>query len=93
MTTALTLLNRMPRRGELDGVLHPDARRILREMYGELEDLRRRALVLNDDFLAMLIATAADETRDQLRDDLIMREAAPPEAGESPPPDAEADYP
>jgi hypothetical protein len=68
--------DRQPRRGELDHVLDPHTRHRLREIYRELQELQRRATVLNSAFLAQLIAAAADEARDQLRDDLMMREAA-----------------
>ena len=50
-------------------------------MYRELVDLRQRAAMINDAFLATLIETAADEARDQLRDDLILREEQAARAG------------
>ena len=64
-----------PRRGELDAALEPHSRRVLSEMYLELRDLHRRATLIDDGFLAELIATAADEARDQLRDDKMLRES------------------
>jgi hypothetical protein len=67
--------SRQPRRGEVDRVLPAHTRRMLHEIHAELVDLHRRATLIHDDFLALLIATAADEARDQLRDDLILREA------------------
>jgi hypothetical protein len=70
--------NRQPRRGELEHVLDPNARHRLREIYRELQELQRRAIVLDDAFLAELITAAADEARDQLRDDLMMRESEAP---------------
>jgi hypothetical protein len=64
-------------------VLPPHTRRMLHEIHAELLDLHRRASLIHDDFLALLIATAADEARDQLRDDLILRDAqAEGEGGE-----------
>ncbi|HVY18896.1 MAG TPA: hypothetical protein VHA70_02315 [Bauldia sp.] len=70
---------RKPRRGELDGILSPHARVALRSICGELQDLHRRAEMIDDLYLATLIGHAADEALDQLRDDLVMREAAPPD--------------
>lgn len=71
----LTIAGRVPRRGEIDTALTPHARRQLTDIHRELDDLRQRATMINDAFLATLIETAADEARDQLRDDLIIREA------------------
>jgi hypothetical protein len=49
---------------------------MLRTMHDELRELERRAAAMDDGYLATLIATAADEARDQLRDDLILRQAS-----------------
>jgi hypothetical protein len=68
---------REPRRGEVNEALLPHVRRSLHAIHAELIDLNDRAALIQDDFLAMLIATAADECRDQLRDDLILRENHP----------------
>jgi hypothetical protein len=65
---------RNPRRGELDHVLPPHVRAALRTICGELQDLHRRAVSIDDPYLATLIGHAADEALDQLRDDLVMRE-------------------
>ena len=73
MTGSFEISDRQPRRGELGDVLSASTRRMLHEMHAELLDLQRRALLIRDDFLAALIGTAADEARDQLRDDLLMR--------------------
>jgi hypothetical protein len=69
--------SREPRRGEVNEALLPHVRRSLHAIHAELIELHDRAALINDDFLAMLIATAADECRDQLRDDLILRENHP----------------
>ena len=66
---------REPRRGELTSALAPAARITLHAMHDELRELERRALAIDDAFLAALIADAADEARDQLRDDLILRQS------------------
>ena len=67
---------REPRRGELEEILTPHVRVTLRAICGELQDLHRRATMINDAFLAELIGAAAEEARDQLRDDLTLREEA-----------------
>jgi len=38
-------------------------------------------MTIGDDFVAFLISTAADEVRDQLRDDLILRQELVSESG------------
>ena len=58
----------------MDRVLPYQTRRTLHEIHAELCELHQKAALIHDDFLALLIATAADEARDQLRDDLILRE-------------------
>jgi hypothetical protein len=65
---------RPSRRRELDTPLTPRARRALGELVRELETLRSKAMTIDDAFLAFLISAAADEGRDQLRDDLILRQ-------------------
>jgi hypothetical protein len=77
MTAIATEPERQPRRGELNGVLAPHARAALRSICGELQDLHRRAEMIDDLYLATLIGHAADEALDQLRDDLVMRESVP----------------
>jgi hypothetical protein len=72
--TVLAQIPGRPRRGELDAVLLPEARSLLREVYLGLRDLQRRAEKIDGGFLSALIEAASDEARDQLRDDLIMRE-------------------
>ena len=74
MSILSEISSRLPRRGELDDVLPAHTRSALHAIHGELLDLQHRATLIGDEFLATLIATAADEARDQLRDDLIMRE-------------------
>jgi hypothetical protein len=76
MTATQPAPERQPRRGELDRVLSPVARTALRAICGELQDLHRRAEMIDDPYLATLIAHASDEALDQLRDDLVMREEA-----------------
>ena len=66
---------REPRRGELTSALAPTARITIHMLHDELRELERRALAIDDPFLAALIADAADEARDQLRDDLILRQS------------------
>jgi hypothetical protein len=78
MTAISTGPERNPRRGELEDVLTPHARTVLRGICGELQDLHRRAEMIDDPYLATLIGHAADEALDQLRDDLVMREEPPP---------------
>jgi hypothetical protein len=50
-------------------------RHVLHQIHNELVELHDRTALIGDDFLALLIGEAADEARDQLRDDLVMREA------------------
>lgn len=78
MNAAPLIAGRAPRRGELDEILTPHARAALRMICGELQDLHRRATMIDDPYLAELIGIAADEARDQLRDDLVLREAESP---------------
>jgi hypothetical protein len=66
---------REPRRGELEQILSPHARTELRVICSELQELQRRADMIDDVYLAELICAAAEEARDQLRDDLVLREA------------------
>ncbi len=80
MTAAYEFPSRKPRRGELDHTLGPRERHALHEIHRELHDLHHRAALIDDDFLAQLIETAADEARDQLRDDLLLRERESAEA-------------
>jgi hypothetical protein len=68
--------SRRVRRGELDAALSPHARAVIRGICGELRELHRRAEMIDDPYLAELIARAADEAVDQLRDDLVIREGA-----------------
>ena len=83
MSILSSIPSRQPRRGEVEDVLPAPTRRMLHEIHAELVDLHRRATLIQDDFLALLIATAADEARDQLRDDLLLRDAqAEREGGE-----------
>jgi len=65
---------REPRRGELTSALAPVARLTLHALHVDLRELERRALEIEDAYLAALVAIAADEARDQLRDDLILRQ-------------------
>jgi hypothetical protein len=76
MSAFAELPERQPRRGELTSVLAPTTRLMLHTMHDELRELERRAAAMDDGYLATLIATAADEARDQLRDDLILRQAS-----------------
>ena len=66
---------REPRRGELTSPLAPAARITIHMLHDELRELERRALAIDDPYLATLIGDAADEARDQLRDDLILRQS------------------
>jgi hypothetical protein len=72
-------MNPSIRRGELDTPLSPALRRKLDEICRDLTRLQGEAQDINDDFLAYLISAAADEARDQLRDDLILRQECPSE--------------
>jgi hypothetical protein len=72
---------RSPRGGEPDAPLAPRVWQGLGELVRELETLRSKAMTIGDDFVAFLISTAADEVRDQLRDDLILRQELVSEAG------------
>jgi hypothetical protein len=82
MTPISPIHERQPRRGELDEVLSPHKRTVLRAICGELQDLHRRAEMIDDPYLATLIAHAAEEALDQLRDDHVMREAEHPDPDE-----------
>lgn len=75
MSVIQQVTERLPRRGELEVMLEPSQRHTLREIYRELLDLHHRAENMSNSFLAELIGTAKDEARDQLRDDMMMREA------------------
>jgi hypothetical protein len=72
---AILDMKRQSRRGELDTPLPNHARLRLEEIYRELARLQKEATLLNDEFLAFLISSAADEAHDQLRDDHVLREA------------------
>jgi len=76
MSAFAELPEREPRRGELTSPLAPAARIMLHAMHDELREMERRADSIGDHYLAVLIGDAADEARDQLRDDLILRHAA-----------------
>jgi hypothetical protein len=76
MSAFAELPERQPRRGELTSALAPAARIMLHTMHDELREMERRADSFGDHYLAALIADAADEARDQLRDDLVLRQAA-----------------
>jgi len=71
---------RPSRRRELDTPLTLRARKTLGELLRELEASRSKAMTIDDDFLAFLISAAADEARDQLRDDVILRQELVSEA-------------
>ena len=71
---AILEMKRQSRRGELDAPLPNHARLRLEEIYRELARLQKEATLLNDQFLAFLISSAADEAHDQLRDDHVLRE-------------------
>ncbi len=75
MTSFSSHSQREPRRGELDAILAPHARAALRLICDELQDLHRRDDMIDDVYLDELIGAAADEAQDQLRDDLVLREA------------------
>lgn len=59
---------------ELDAPLYPHARFKLEEIQRELDALRGVAVSTGSTFLAFLIASAADEALDELRDDQLLRE-------------------
>ena len=59
---------------ELDAPLYPHARFKLEEIQRDLDALRGAAVGIGSTFLVFLIASAADEALDQLRDDQLLRE-------------------
>lgn len=75
MTAFSSQTEREPRRGELEEILSPHVRSELRVICSELQELKRRAELIDDVYLVELICAAAEEARDQLRDDLVLREA------------------
>jgi hypothetical protein len=59
---------------ELDAPLYPHARSKLEEIQHELDTLRAAAVGIGSTFLAFLIASAAGEALDELRDDQLLRQ-------------------
>ena len=59
---------------ELDEPLYPHARFKLEEIQRDLDSLRGAAVSIGSTFLTFLIASAADEALDELRDDQLVRE-------------------